>query len=109
MSRLWSRPDRATEPNRARRRSRRASTRWLPAPLLALALCTALPAQADTGRKVFDAAVLRPLGFVQVVVGAVLFPVFYLGSLATGGSDSVVKVCIDDPVEQTFRKPLGDF
>lgn len=77
--------------------------------LIACALAGPLPAQADTGRKIFDATVLRPLGFVQVVVGAALFPVFYLGSLVTGGSATVLDVCIKGPVEQTFQKDLGDF
>lgn len=85
--------------------------RWRGLAVLTLVLVLATPATAgaDTGRQVFDATVLRPLGFVQVVVGGVLFPFFYVGSLVTGGSETVMKVCIEGPVEQTFRKPLGDF
>ena len=85
--------------------------RLLAAALLAISMSLGAPslAQADTGRKIYDGAVLRPLGFVRVVVGVVAFPVFYLGSLVTGGSDTVTKVCITDPVDQTFRSPLGEF
>jgi hypothetical protein len=94
---------------RPRARSPLGCTRMLASAILALALVVPATARADAGRKLYDAVVLRPLGFVQVVVGAVLFPVFYAGSLVTGGSETVTKVCIGGPVEQTFRKDLGDF
>ena len=57
---------------------------------------------------VFDALILRPLGLVQTVVSASIFLVAYPVSLVTGGSEDVIEICIEQPVAQTFRKPLGD-
>lgn len=94
---------------RPRARCPLGRNRMLASAILALALVFPATSRADAGRKVYDAVVLRPLGFVQVVVGAALFPVLYTGSLLTGGSETVMKVCIEGPVEQTFRKDLGDF
>ncbi len=101
------------------RRSRRGLERCLATLLLAWIVLTALaaPAHAEAGRtlaaeqfgrKVFDALILRPLGLVQTVVSASFFLVAYPVSLVTGGSDDVIEICIEQPVAQTFRKPLGD-
>ena len=60
------------------------------------------------GRKLFDALILRPLGLVQTLVSASFFLVAYPVALVTGGSDDVIEICIEQPVAQTFRKPLGD-
>jgi hypothetical protein len=60
-------------------------------------------------RKLFDAAVLRPLGFVQVVGGAALFVVAYPVSLLVGGSETVKEACLTGPTDQVFRAKLGDF
>jgi hypothetical protein len=68
---------------------------------------TARPAPS-TGRKIYDAAVLRPFGFVQVISSAAMYAVFYLPALATGTADELTEICITQPVEQTFRKPLGE-
>jgi hypothetical protein len=63
---------------------------------------------AGVPRVVFDVAVLRPLGFVQSVVGVAAFVIFYPVSLLTGGSDDVTRICITAPFDQTFRRPLGE-
>jgi hypothetical protein len=63
---------------------------------------------AGVPRVVFDIAVLRPLGFVQSVVGVAAFVIFYPVSLLTGGSDDVIRACITQPFDQTFRRPLGE-
>lgn len=85
---------------------------------LVFAVCGAHPALAgeepyrstDTGgRKMYDLVVLRPLGLVQVGMGAAGFFTFYPISLATGGSDFVKDVCITMPVERTFESHRGDF
>jgi hypothetical protein len=58
-------------------------------------------------RSVYDAVVLRPLGFVQVVVGAVVLVPAYPVALLVDGDEDVWRACIADPVERTFRRPLG--
>lgn len=58
-------------------------------------------------RSVYDAVVVRPLGFVQVVLGAVLFVPSYPVALLLDGDEDVFRVCIADPVERTFQRPLG--
>ena len=55
----------------------------------------------------YDAVVLRPLGFVQVVVGAVLLVPAYPVALLVDGDEDVWRACVGDPVERTFRRPLG--
>lgn len=70
------------------------------------ALVSAPPSPA---RKVFDAAVLRPLGLVQVAGGAAVFAVTYPVSLLVGGSQTVKEACLTGPVDQVFRAELGDF
>ncbi len=65
-------------------------------------------APPSLGRQAYDLAVLRPLGFVQTVVGVSFFAAFYPISLLTGSSNDVVRICITGPVEQTFRRPLGE-
>ena len=98
----------------ARRRARAI------APLLLALSVVAAPAQAlppqqegpgavhRAGRAAWDLVILRPLGLVQTVAGVALFPIFYPVSLATGGSEHVVHYFVASPVEQTFRRPLGE-
>jgi hypothetical protein len=65
--------------------------------------------QEPTGsRKLFDAIVLRPLQFLQVMVSAVIFVPAYPVAWPFGGSDDVVELCITEPADRLFRKPLGD-
>ncbi len=61
-----------------------------------------------TGRKLYDAVVLRPFGLFQTVLGSVAFLVFYPMALPFGGGDVVLDVCITKPVDRTFRRPLGE-
>jgi hypothetical protein len=58
-------------------------------------------------RSAYDAVVLRPLGFIQVVVGAVLLVPAYPVALLVDGYEDVWRACIADPVERTFQRPLG--
>jgi len=81
-----------------------------------MTLCVAAPtaladlsrARPTVGQKIFDATVLRPLSFIQTVVGVAFFIPAYPVSLVTGGSDHVVEFCVTDPVDRTFRRPLGE-
>lgn len=58
-------------------------------------------------RSAYDAVVLRPLGFVQVVLGAAVLLPAYPVALLVDGDEDVWRACIADPVERTFRRPLG--
>ena len=58
-------------------------------------------------RTTYDLVVLRPLGFVQVVVGAVLLVPSYPVALLVDGDEDVWRACVAEPVERTFQRPLG--
>jgi hypothetical protein len=62
----------------------------------------------DVGRTVFDLVILRPLQVVQVAVSAVVFVPAYPVSLLFDGDEDVLEICITEPVERAFRRPLGD-
>jgi hypothetical protein len=62
----------------------------------------------STGRQVFDLVVLRPLQVVQVAVSAAIFVPAYPVSLLFDGGEDVLEICITEPVERAFRRPLGD-
>jgi hypothetical protein len=58
-------------------------------------------------RSAYDLALLRPLGFLQVVVGAAFLVPSYPVALLVGGEEDVWRACVAEPVERTFRRPLG--
>jgi len=59
------------------------------------------------GYKVYDAVLLRPLGFLQLAIGAVVFVPSYPVSLLFDGDEDVLRACITDPARRTFQRPLG--
>jgi hypothetical protein len=63
----------------------------------------------EAGRKAFDLVPLRIFGLAQTAVSAVIFVPAYLFAAPFGGSEDVTEICIEEPVAQTFRTPLGDF
>jgi len=67
----------------------------------------AVAAEPSAARRSYDLLVWRPLGFVRVVTGAAMFVVAYPVGWALGGGDTVKQVCLDEPVEQVFGRPLG--
>lgn len=67
--------------------------------------CVARP--PGIARSAYDLAVLRPLGFLQVVVGAAILVPSYPVALLVDGDEDVWRACIAEPVERTFRRPLG--
>ncbi len=88
------------------------------ATLLALSLGLTSPVAAETapgapsptaGEKTFDALVLRPLGFVEVVAGALCFAASTPLVAPTGQLTEVRGTFVDGPVDHTFERPLGDF
>jgi hypothetical protein len=99
-------------------------SRTLPALLLTLALCwvPVLNAQAfDTPEFLqpavepfqigFDVLMIRPLSFVALVVGGVMFVPAIIMSAPnlTTTYDEAVEVFIMIPYEGVFERPLGDF
>jgi hypothetical protein len=64
----------------------------------------------SVGSKIFDCAVLRPFGFVRTIVGGALFvPAVVLA--APGGADNIQTAWehfVAAPVEDTFKRPLGE-
>lgn len=77
-----------------------------------------LPAQVHAGFQAphfvsvgFDLVLLRPLGLVGAAAGALLFLPAALVSAPNGkqGFDEVKERFISEPVQNTFRRPLGDF
>jgi len=65
-------------------------------------------AEAGAASKAYDALVLRPFGAVQTAVGAAVFVIFYPAALATGMSEDLTEICVSEPADQTFQKPLGE-
>jgi hypothetical protein len=59
------------------------------------------------GRQVFDAVALRPLGLIQTLVGAALLVPLYPVSWVVDGGEDLLRACVSDPFERTFRRPLG--
>jgi hypothetical protein len=51
---------------------------------------------------------LRIFGLAQTAVSAVFSVPAYLLAAPFGGSEDVTEICIEEPVAQTFRAPLGD-
>lgn len=108
-------------PQRATRIGSPRSRRLLLTALAAIFLLAA-PAQAasNAGPATFDAVILRPLNFLQMVTGAVLFiPVALFTSIVpacTGNVDEgkanvdeAFDIFVGEPVERTFLLPLGSF
>jgi hypothetical protein len=62
----------------------------------------------EAGRKAFDLVPLRIFGLAQTAVSAVFSVPAYLLAAPFGGSEDVTEICIEEPVAQTFRAPLGD-
>ena len=58
-------------------------------------------------RTAYDAVLLRPLGLLQVLVGAAVLVPSYPVALLVDGDEDVWRACVAEPVERTFRRPLG--
>lgn len=65
----------------------------------------------ETGAKVFDAMLLRPIGFFALMIGAVLF-VPAAALTAASGEESISEakdVFITPYAQNVFERKLGDF
>lgn len=58
---------------------------------------------------VVDAVVMRPLGLVATLVGAVLTVVALPFTIPSGSVESSARELIVKSAEYTFKRPLGDF
>ena len=56
----------------------------------------------------FDLMILRPLNVVTTAVSLVGAALAYPVALPFGGQDHVVEYLVKNPVDRTFRRPLGD-
>jgi hypothetical protein len=93
--------------------------------LCAALLCAAPPARAFEplpeppeepkidwslrGPQVFDAVVLRPLGAGAALAGAGFFVIAAPLAWYAEGIDAVYEFFVQEPVDFTFVRPLGDF
>ncbi len=57
---------------------------------------------------VADLTLARPLGLLQLLTGAALFPVMYPHAILTHTDVDMVEICLTDPARQTFTRPLGE-
>ncbi|HWR75832.1 MAG TPA: hypothetical protein VN283_01310 [Thiobacillus sp.] len=58
---------------------------------------------------VVDAVVIRPLGLVTTLLGAVLTVVALPFTIPSGSVETSARELILKPAEYTFKRPLGDF
>jgi hypothetical protein len=65
--------------------------------------------EEDDLNIVIDAAIVRPLGLVSIVVGASIFIVSLPFTAVSGDVDKSADVFIVEPINFTFKRPLGDF
>lgn len=64
-------------------------------------------AEPNAGQITQDVLIHRPLGFLQLAIGAVAFVPAWVLAYPFGGSDEVTRACITDPAQRTFHRPLG--
>jgi hypothetical protein len=76
----------------------------------ALATETAGPTEEDRsgGAMAVDVLLLRPLGLVATVAGAVLYVVSLPFSSAGGNAEEARQKLVEAPADYTFQRPLGE-
>ncbi|MEE4609135.1 MAG: hypothetical protein V2L15_09625 [Desulfobacteraceae bacterium] len=76
----------------------------------ALATETAGPAEEDRsgGAMAVDVLLLRPLGLVATVAGAVLYVLSLPFSAAGGNTEEARQKLVEEPACYTFQRPLGE-
>jgi hypothetical protein len=62
----------------------------------------------DTQNVIADMVFARPFGLVQLVAGIAVFPVAYPAGWILGDSDFGPRVCVREPADRVFNKPLGE-
>ncbi len=56
----------------------------------------------------FDALLLRPMGFLQTVIGVAVMPLAWLLAIPGGLENDVIELLVTSPAEHTFLRPLGE-
>lgn len=99
--------------------------RWA-ALLAALAVLSASPALAQSAASpqaapdqglteeqvtaiAFDVLVLRPMGFAQTFLGALILPIAWVLAVPGELENEVIEMLVYAPARYTFERPLGDF
>ena len=75
-------------------------------------IASAAPALANEPTDAYiipDVLLVRPIGLVAIVLGSVIFVVSLPVALPTGSVGKVGQRLVEDPVEFTFVRPIGDF
>jgi hypothetical protein len=67
------------------------------------------PREPNGSEEFVDALYGRPLGLFAIALGAVTFVLSLPFSLPSHSSDSAAKGLVVDPVNWTFKRPLGRF
>jgi len=60
------------------------------------------------GRQALDLAVLRPMGLVQTVAGFAAYVGLMPFAIITDNEQELWDICVTEPADQTFRRPLGE-
>lgn len=80
---------------------------------ISLIVVSSTSAFAEDGEKelamVGDALVGRPLGLASIAVGTSIFIISLPFTAISGSTEKAAKVLITNPVEYTFKRPLGEF
>jgi hypothetical protein len=79
-----------------------------PAPGLAAGGGDELAGAERAGRIGWDLVVVRPLGVVLVAISLVGAAVAYPVAWPFGGTDHVTEYLVKDPIDRTFRRPVGE-
>jgi hypothetical protein len=58
---------------------------------------------------VVDVAFVRPLGLVSIAVGVTLFIISLPFTVVSGDTDKAARVLLAEPIDYTFKRPLGEF
>jgi len=66
------------------------------------------PEDVTAERMAVDTFVVRPVGAVATVLGAVVYVVSLPFSYSGGNQQRAYEALVQDPAEHTFRRPLGD-
>lgn len=65
--------------------------------------------EPSAAELITDVVIVRPLGIVATVVGAVFYVIALPFSLPSGSADQAAEALVKDPAKYTFQRPLGNF
>jgi len=81
------------------------------APLASTALAEEFFERQDPsgGMMIFDFVIIRPIGIVATAVGSIFYVISLPFSLLGENSGEALEALIREPVDYTFKRPLGEF